>query len=193
MQRQDPDSVQLDSLPEKQRTNSPAAAGEATESERLKKFMAFEVAQEAKQQITTWAKWILGPIVLVMATLGVKTYYDVQHTIQSTLDAEIAKFKKKSDDALKNIDQEVARVQGSVASREREALEFISGAMTAIPPNFARGIVLVLKRSIYDGAHGKTLPGKLVRKEGDPPVKDSDINELYDYIGIVYNFFHDVF
>jgi Zn-dependent metalloprotease len=37
------------------------------------------------------------------------------------------------------------------------------------------------------------LPGELVRREADGPVRDDAINEAYDYAGVTYDFYYDVF
>ena len=48
-------------------------------------------------------------------------------------------------------------------------------------------------RTIYDLAHGTSLPGKLVRDEGDPKSKDVCVNEAYDYSGATWDFYNQVF
>jgi Zn-dependent metalloprotease len=37
--------------------------------------------------------------------------------------------------------------------------------------------------------HDQFFPGKVVRREGDPPVTDAAVNEAYDNAGITYDFF----
>ncbi|NKB61731.1 MAG: peptidase M4 family protein [Gammaproteobacteria bacterium] len=47
-------------------------------------------------------------------------------------------------------------------------------------------------REVYDGQKKARLPGKLVRKEGDPPVCDDDsVNIAYDGAGDIYDLFLD--
>jgi Zn-dependent metalloprotease len=49
-------------------------------------------------------------------------------------------------------------------------------------------------RSIYDQEHSTdTLPGTLVRKEGQGPVTDVSVNQAYDGFGLTYKLFWDVF
>jgi Zn-dependent metalloprotease len=50
-----------------------------------------------------------------------------------------------------------------------------------------------LRRAIYDAAQGLSLPGKLVRSEGEPATADRLVTEVYDNIDIGYNFFHSIF
>jgi Zn-dependent metalloprotease len=50
-----------------------------------------------------------------------------------------------------------------------------------------------LRRQIFDAKNTNDLPGDLVRTEGDAPVADPIVNEVYDNLDIVYRFFKDVF
>ena len=49
------------------------------------------------------------------------------------------------------------------------------------------------RRTIYDAKNSQTLPGNVVRAEGDPPVADEAVNEAYDYGGATYDFFYEIF
>src|SRR5258708_39280054 len=42
------------------------------------------------------------------------------------------------------------------------------------------------RRTIYDAKNQTTLPGKLVRAEGDPDSADIAVNEAYKYAGNTY-------
>ena len=44
-------------------------------------------------------------------------------------------------------------------------------------------------RDIYDAQNGTQLPGKQVRKEGQPSNHDVTVDEAYDYLGVTYDFF----
>jgi len=44
-------------------------------------------------------------------------------------------------------------------------------------------------REVYDGQYKRTLPGKLVRAEGDPPVRSKLVNKVYDLTGKVFEFY----
>jgi Zn-dependent metalloprotease len=46
-----------------------------------------------------------------------------------------------------------------------------------------------VKREIYDGSHKTTLPGKLVRSEGDKACKDPIVNAAYDGAGSVFEMY----
>lgn len=49
------------------------------------------------------------------------------------------------------------------------------------------------QRTIYDAQNGTTLPGTVVRREGDGPSTDPAVNEAYDGSGYTYDMFKDVF
>ena len=59
------------------------------------------------------------------------------------------------------------------------------GMLAAVPAGEKR-------RTIYDAAYTKRLPGKLVRGEGDPPSRDATVNAAYDNAGITYDFYGEV-
>jgi Zn-dependent metalloprotease len=49
------------------------------------------------------------------------------------------------------------------------------------------------RRTVYDAQNARTLPGKLVRGEGDARSKDKAVNEAYDGAGKTYDFFNKIF
>ncbi len=49
------------------------------------------------------------------------------------------------------------------------------------------------RRTIFDAKNGSSLPGTLVRGEGDPPSDDSAVNEAYDGSGATYDLYYEVF
>lgn len=46
-----------------------------------------------------------------------------------------------------------------------------------------------VQREIYDAKQTQTLPGTLVRSEGQPGGNDVAVSEAYDYLGVTYDFF----
>ena len=48
-------------------------------------------------------------------------------------------------------------------------------------------------RTIYDAKNGTSLPGTLVRREGDGPSADVAVNEAYDGSGVTYDLYKNVF
>jgi Zn-dependent metalloprotease len=48
-------------------------------------------------------------------------------------------------------------------------------------------------RTIYDAKNGSTLPGTVIRHEGDPAVADVAVNEAYDGSGVTYDLYFDIF
>ena len=49
------------------------------------------------------------------------------------------------------------------------------------------------RRTVYDARNGRTLPGKLVRGEGEGPTRDVAVNEAYDGAGKTYDFYQKVY
>ncbi|MGA7932969.1 MAG: M4 family metallopeptidase [Kovacikia sp.] len=49
------------------------------------------------------------------------------------------------------------------------------------------------RRTIFDARGGTSLPGTLVRGEGDPPSTDPAVNEAYDGSGATYDLYQQVF
>ncbi|MEO8431814.1 MAG: M4 family metallopeptidase [Acidobacteriota bacterium] len=49
------------------------------------------------------------------------------------------------------------------------------------------------RRDVFDAAHRTTLPGRLVRAEGDPPTADEAADEAYDGAGSTYDLFFEAF
>src|SRR5215210_5184060 len=48
-------------------------------------------------------------------------------------------------------------------------------------------------RVIYDARNGSSLPGTVVRKEGEGPSADVAVNEAYEGSGVTYDLFNDVY
>lgn len=49
------------------------------------------------------------------------------------------------------------------------------------------------QREISDAQSGSEVPGRIVRREGDPAVEDPAVNEAYDGLGTTWQLFHDAF
>jgi Zn-dependent metalloprotease len=49
------------------------------------------------------------------------------------------------------------------------------------------------ERIVYTAKNGTSLPGTVVRKEGDAPVADAAVNEAYDGSGWTYDLYKDVY
>jgi Zn-dependent metalloprotease len=49
------------------------------------------------------------------------------------------------------------------------------------------------QRTIFDAKHTQTLPGQMIRSEGQAPVTDSAVNQAYDGLGDTYDFYLDVY
>ena len=49
------------------------------------------------------------------------------------------------------------------------------------------------ERIVYDAKNGSTLPGTIVRNEGDGPVADVAVNEAYDGSGTTYDLYKNIY
>jgi Zn-dependent metalloprotease len=49
------------------------------------------------------------------------------------------------------------------------------------------------KRAIHDAGQLTTLPGRVVRSEGDAPIGDRAADEVYDRLGLTFDFYRTVF
>lgn len=88
------------------------------------------------------------------------------------------------DDALRDRAQATLE-QSSQFRGERLALGTLA-SVVGVPAGEKR-------RTVYDAQNGRTLPGKLVRGEGDHPVRDVAVNEAYDGAGKTYDFYSKVY
>jgi Zn-dependent metalloprotease len=60
--------------------------------------------------------------------------------------------------------------------------------------SLSRTVVSTSKnRTIFDAKQGSSLPGTIVRAEGDSPSQDPAVNEAYDFSGATYDLYKDVF
>jgi len=49
------------------------------------------------------------------------------------------------------------------------------------------------RRTVYDANHGRALPGRIVRSEGERRVRDASANEAYESAGKTFDFFRRVY
>src|SRR5262249_46022651 len=85
--------------------------------------------------------------------------------------------------------------------KEREHLldsallsDYVRGHRSAREMMLVTNIAGEKRRTIYDCRHKQNNPpkGKLVRGEGDPPLKDSAVDSAYDSSGTTYDFYEQV-
>ena len=104
------------------------------------------------------------------------------HVLNRLVESEDAEIRQLAVEAIEN---------AAEARAVRNILSTMS-FMAAIPSPAGNK-----HRLIYDMKNKRpfrfNLPGKLVRSEGDPPVTDEAVNEAYDYSGIVYDFYYEIF
>lgn len=91
-------------------------------SESERKLIAFEIAESAKKQVTTWAKWVVGTAVVVGATLGIKTYLDIQTSIRNATEKQIELAQKRSDNAIGKFEEEQRKELDAFREQSRDAI-----------------------------------------------------------------------
>lgn len=74
----------------------------------------------------------------------------------------------------------------SISERFRGRREVVG----RLPAMFAAG---QLRRTIFDTHNGETLPGDIVRTEGQSATEGPDVSEAYDYSGDTYKFYNEVY
>ena len=91
-----------------------------------------------------------------------------------------------------------ARQKRMAQSLEKEGLKFRTQRQMAEPadafmaaPAVAAGAQPHLEREVYDCQKKATLPGVLVRAEGDPPSGDRQVDEAYDGAGDTYRLYFE--
>lgn len=90
--------------------------------ERLQKLLAFEAAEEAKRAVLSWAKWIVGIVVAVAATLGIKTYVDIRMSIVAATNTQIEQAKGKADEAVLSFETQQTKALDDFQKKSDEAI-----------------------------------------------------------------------
>ena len=95
---------------------------------------------------------------------------------------------------LKNIATSGTPAQKSVAMETLKLSAQMRGQRQALA-DFAAATFRVAAggkdRVVYDARNGSSLPGTVVRKEGDGPTADVAVNEAYDGSGVTYDLFNN--
>jgi Zn-dependent metalloprotease len=73
-----------------------------------------------------------------------------------------------------------------VSEQFRGRREVIGNFAFAVPAGEKR-------RTVFDASNSTTLPGKLIRGEGDPPAQDPAVNEAFDGAGATYALYEEVY
>lgn len=111
------------------------------------------------------------------------------HPIQCILPPHVVDaIKKRGDPSQRKMAEQIEKL-AEVVRIEREA---------AAPPGAFKGVAAMPRgataqavREVYDGKGKVTLPGVIARREGDPPVADAAVNEVYDAAGDVFNLYYE--
>ncbi|MBN1138113.1 MAG: M4 family metallopeptidase [Anaerolineae bacterium] len=111
------------------------------------------------------------------------------HPIQCILPPHMVDaIKKRGDESQRKMAEQVEK-QAAAYRIEREAAA-PPGAFRGVPA-MRRGLAAHVKREVYDGKSKVGLPGDMARREGDPPIADAAVNEVYDAAGDVFDLYYD--
>ena len=99
---------------------------------------------------------------------------------------------------LKKIAENGSAEQQTKARQTNIATEQLRGRRVGIAgmdfmASLSLGIRAGKSRSVYDTKNSSSLPGTLVRSEGQPPSDDPSVNEAYDGSGYTYDLFKDIY
>lgn len=97
---------------------------------------------------------------------------------------------------LKEIINNGTDAQRNFAMRTMETTAQFRGqrqAMRDFASVFSFALATGKERIIYDAKEGSTLPGTVVRREGDPASTDPAVNEAYDGSGLTYDLFSEIY
>lgn len=97
---------------------------------------------------------------------------------------------------LKEIIHNGSDAQRNFAMRTMETTAQFRGQRQAMR-DFASVLSFALapgkERIVYDAKEGSTLPGTVVRREGDPATSDLAVDEAYDGSGLTYDLFSEIY
>jgi Zn-dependent metalloprotease len=91
----------------------------------------------------------------------------------------------KGTDSQKNLAIDTLKLSAQMRGQRQALADF--------PVATFRVAVGGKERVLYDAKNGSSLPGTVVRKEGDGPNPDVAVNEAYDGSGVTYDLYNDVY
>lgn len=110
-----------------------------------------------------------------------------RHSIQCIIPPYMIEHMARSEDPRVRERAIVGLTHAAAVRAVRAFAQQIPAMMAARSPTGGK------QRLVYDARKKDSLPGKLVRTEGDAKTLDPAVNEAYDFSGDTYDFFHEVF
>lgn len=81
----------------------------------------------------------------------------------------------------------------TLRARRETVAATVAPAQPTRPLGADEAVAAQKSRSIHDTNHTQTLPGRLVRAEGDPVTGDADADRVYDGFGATWDLYYEVF
>ena len=95
---------------------------------------------------------------------------------------------------LANIAMNGSPRQSAWALQQLADSERIRGRREVMPAfAFAAPVTAVKERTVFDAGWKLVERGRVVRTEKDPPTDDVAVNEAFDFSGVTWDFFHEIF
>jgi len=110
-----------------------------------------------------------------------------RHSIQCIVPPYVTEHMARSEDPAVRDRAMVALAHAAAVRAVRAFAQQMPPMMAAPSPTGRRN------RLVYDARNKDTLPGRLVRSEGEGRLGDVAVNEAYDFSGDTFDFYHDVF
>ena len=102
-----------------------------------------------------------------------------------------ASLRKKAKSVLKQNkkvrEDRADHASGGMVEVDARRGLFVTSALASTPQQHQ------IQREIYDGENKASLPGKLVRREGDDPTGDEEVDRAYDGAADVYDLYSEEF
>jgi len=96
----------------------------------------------------------------------------------------LREIARRGNPAQRNAALKALALDGTMRT-QRVTFQLLAG----MPSPAATGAAAHVHRTIYNANHTQTLPGTLVRSEGQPPAADLPVNEAYDGLGYTFDFY----
>jgi Zn-dependent metalloprotease len=177
--------------------------------ERLQKLIALEVADDATKRLVDRGKWIMGGVAALLAALGLSTYLDIRKDVESIKSEVTSNLKTETTNLLSGFQGDLSRIKTDigkldadldsyrkqVASKAEQTIKEIEnrGALSTqliakVSSQLIAKVSSSAPRKIFSSKQTTTLPGTVVRSEGQPPTGDALADSLYDILGEILSF-----
>ena len=133
-------------------------------------YLAYLVYGQAKDNVSNWAKWVVAPVVVVMAMLGAKSYFDLEERITGKITEQIKRSELQTSAALEVFNkekvEEIAKFKRQLARELNEVhaeAEKTTLSLKLIAEKNQINGALDVKICVYDAKNTQELERKPLR------------------------------